>query len=806
MQPGALRALEFDRIVEAVSGFALTPMGAERLCRLEPSIDPAHVAKLLAATSETRRYLEVHPLFPLRASAELPQVLSALAVEGRPLEALRLIALADFLDSIDEARAAIRRAGGSFPSLEAATGDAASFKRETGQIREKIEPSGDVVDGASTELRLIRERLRKQRTRLRGTLESYLRGKETSKYLQEQVVTERNGRYVLVIKTEHRSSIPGVVHGTSTSGASLFLEPLSTVEINNDIVALEEQEIEEIRRILLALSDSLRHRGLDLQRTIEAATELDVLQARARFSALVDGVEPALSTDGAFELQAARHPLLMPAVAARLPEAAAGVTSPVPVTLTVVPPATCLLITGPNTGGKTVALKTAGLLAMMAQAGLHVPAAAGTRVPVFRSLFADIGDEQSIDASLSTFSARITNIAAMDRALVVPGLVLLDEVGSGTDPMEGGALGVAIVDHFRRRGATVIATSHYDALKTYASTTEGVTGAAFGFDADSFAPSYRLSYGSAGRSLALEIAARLGLNPSVVAAARQNLSARDAQLAEHLAKIDRDMRALEHDQRLATRERQTLEAAEIRVRHREEALRQREETFRLRLSEELGTQVRQARREIDDVISQLKARTATIVQEGARAVSTGEAGSVRSDARAAVDTVVKRYTEPLDQGTSEAPPGHAPIVGDRVVVGGLGLEGVVTSVHDGTADLDVRGKRMRASVRDLRVVGAAATVPARISVNVQLQPRDAPPADLNVIGCSVDEAISRAERFLDESLLTDQRIVRMIHGYGTGQLKRALAGFLQQHPLVARFATAPPEQGGGGVTVVELKE
>jgi DNA mismatch repair protein MutS2 len=806
MQPGALRALEFDRIVEAVRGFALTPMGAECLARLEPSIEPSHVAKLLGATSETRRYLDDNALFPLRASSELPQILNALAVEGRALEPLRLIALADFLDSIDEARAAVRRAGGSFPSLEAATGDAASFKRETGQIREKIEPSGDVVDTASTELRLIRERLRKQRTRLRGTLESYLRGKDTSRYLQEQVVTERNGRYVLVIKSEHRSSIPGVVHGTSTSGASLFLEPLSTVEINNDIVALEEQEIEEIRRILLALSDSLRSRGPDLQRTIEAATELDVLQARARFSALVDGVEPALSTDGAFELQAARHPLLMPAVAARLPEAAAGVTSPVPVTLTVVPPATCLLITGPNTGGKTVALKTAGLLAMMAQAGLHVPAAAGTRVPVFRSLFADIGDEQSIDASLSTFSARITNIAAMDRALVVPGLVLLDEVGSGTDPMEGGALGVAIVDHFRRRGATVIATSHYDALKTYASTTEGVTGAAFGFDADSFAPSYRLSYGSAGRSLALEIAARLGLNPSVVAAARQNLSARDAQLAEHLAKIDRDMRALEHDQRLATRERQTLEAAEIRVRHREEALRQREETFRLRLNEELGTQVRQARREIDDVISQLKARTATIVQEGARAVSTGEAGSVRSDARAAVDTVVKRYTEPLDQGTSEAPPGHAPIVGDRVVVGGLGLEGVVTSVHDGTADLDVRGKRMRASVRDLRVVGAAATVPARISVNVQLQPRDAPAADLNVIGCSVDEAISRAERFLDESLLTDQRIVRMIHGYGTGQLKRALAGFLQQHPLVARFATAPPEQGGGGVTVVELKE
>src|SRR6058998_3902449 len=248
-----------------------------------------------------------------------------------------------------------------------------------------------------------------------------------------------------------------------------------------------------------------------MHRTIDAATELDVLQARARYSDAIDGVEPARSSDGAFELQAARHPLLK---------------SPVPVTIKILPPATVLLVTGPNTGGKTVALKTAGLLALMAQAGLHIPAADGSRVPVFRSLFADIGDEQSIEASLSTFSAHITNIASMDRALATPALVLLDEVGSGTDPIEGGALGVAIVDHFRRRGATVVATSHYDALKTYASTTEGVASAAFGFELETFAPTYQLIYGSPGRSLALEIAARLGLNASVIDAARKNLSAR----------------------------------------------------------------------------------------------------------------------------------------------------------------------------------------------------------------------------------------------------------------------------------------
>ena len=795
MQPAVLRTLEFDRIVEAVRGFAVTPMGDERLARLQPSTDPQHVAQLLAATSETATFVGKQGAFPLRAGDDLPGILGSLAVEGRPLEALRLLAFATFLQSVDDTRNTIRRVAAAYPLLDQASAAVASFKGEIAETRDKIDPSGEVVDHASPELRTIRDKLRRQRTRLRGTLESYLRGKDTAKYLQDQVVTERNGRYVLVVKAEHRSGIPGIVHGASTSGASLFLEPLSTVEINNDIVALEEQEAEEVRRILLALTDLFRARAGDLQRTIEAATELDVRQARAEFSRSVDGVEPRLSTDGAFELQAARHPLLKRAV---------------PVTIKIVPPATVLLITGPNTGGKTVALKTAGLLALMAQSGLRIPAADGSRVPVFKTIFADIGDEQSIEASLSTFSAHITNIAAMDQGLAVPALVLLDEVGSGTDPVEGGALGVAVVDHFRRRGATLVATSHYDALKTYASTTEGVASAAFGFEAETFAPTYALVYGSPGRSLALEIAARLGLHPAVIAAARRNVSAREAQLAEHLAQIDRDVRALEHEHRLAARERETLEASEARMRQREEALKHREDTFRRKLTEELDTQARQARREIDEVIAGLRAKTAAIADGGGRTITTGDAGHARSDARTAIDEVVKRFVEPAHEPAAPLPPpGRRAGVGDRVAVGGLGLEGVVTAIHDGSAEIDVRGKHMRAGVGDLRVLAAAtggARTPAPVSVHVELGPRGATVSDLNVIGLTVDEALTRAERFLDESLLNDQRTLRFIHGYGTGQLKRALAGFLQRHPLVAGFAAAAPEQGGGGVTVVELKD
>jgi DNA mismatch repair protein MutS2 len=797
MQIAALRALEFDRIVEAVRGFALTPMGEERLAKLQPSPDGHKVAQLLAATSEAARFINNHGGFALGATENLPAILGALAIQGRALEAGGLLTLATFLESLDDTRTAIRRVAESFPLLEHTAAAAASFKGEIAAIRDKIAPSGDVLDQASPELRSIRDRLRKQRARLRNTLESYLRGKDTAKYLQDQVVTERNGRYVLVVRAEHRSSIPGIVHGASTSGASLYLEPLSTVEINNEIVALEEQEAAEVLRILLALTEAFRSRPLELQRTIETATELDVVQARARFSQSIDAIEPRLSTDGAFELQAARHPLLK---------------EPVPVTIKIIPPATTLLITGPNTGGKTVALKTAGLLALMAQSGLRIPAADGSRLPVFRSVFADIGDEQSIEASLSTFSAHVTNIASMDRTLATPALVLLDEVGSGTDPIEGGALGVAVVDHFRQRGAMIIATSHYDALKTYASTTEGVVSAAFGFNPDTFAPNYALIYGSPGRSLALEIAARLGLGPSIVAAARQNVSAREAQLAEHLARIDREMRSLEHEQRLAARERETLRAEDARMRQREEALKQREETSRRKLAEELEAQARRARREIDEVIDELKERARALAHDAAarHVVGTGAIGTARTEAREAVEKVMQRMSAqepaavPLPKETAASD--RIAGTGDRVRIASLGLEGVVTGVHDQWADLDVRGKRMRASVRELQVLGGPSTAPATVNIHVELQPREQTGSDLNVIGCSVDEALARAERFLDESLLGDQRTLRVIHGYGTGQLKRALTGFLQQHPLVAKIASAPPDQGGGGVTVVELKD
>jgi DNA mismatch repair protein MutS2 len=474
----------------------------------------------------------------------------------------------------------------------------------------------------------------------------------------------------------------------------------------------------------------------------------------------------------------------------------------VPVDVLVIPPTTVLLITGPNTGGKTVALKTAGLLALMAQAGLWVPAAEA-KLPIFRAIYADIGDEQSIAENLSTFSWHITNIASMDRALTLPALVLLDELGAGTDPLEGGALGVAIIEHFRGRGAMVVSTTHYEALKTYAATTPGVTAAGFGFTPDTYEPTYHIQYGSPGRSLALEMAGRLGLNASIIENARKNLSEREAQLAEHLAKVDADLRALEHERRLVKREREALSEADVRAKSREDALRQREETFKQKLNEKLDERLREARLQIDAVVGDLRKQAS-----GLQTPNTGDTGRLRAEARAALENAAENVRRD-EAVSSPAPPEDTRTadVGDRVLIKGLGLEGTLVMLHDREAEVDVRGKRFRAHTGDLRVLDAPARhEPATVRVNVQMQPREHASSELMLVGQTVDQAIGRLEKFLDESLLTDQRTLRFIHGFGTGRLKEAIGEFLQRHPLVINVRTATPEEGGGGVTIAELKD
>ncbi len=802
----ALRTLEFDRIVDAVTALALTPLGSVALLALEPSTDPKAVVAMQAATSETVRFLERHPLFPLRAGDRLPEALASLAITGRPLEPLQLRLLGEFVDSVDQSGVSVRRAGADFPILGALVAPVTSFKDEVAAVRHAIDPGGEVLDHASPELKRIRNELRQKRQKLRGTLEQFTRG-SSAKYLQEEIVTERNGRFVLMVRAEHRGNVPGIVHGSSTTGATLFMEPAATVEINNDIVQLEDREREEIFRVLLELTDRFRARPADLAGVQDAARGLDTLQAKARYSAAVNGVEPEFTADPStplragtsLELKAARHPMLERAV---------------PVDVLLDPPNRVLLITGPNTGGKTVALKTAGLFALMAQSGLHVPATVA-RLPVFRSVFADIGDEQSIENSLSTFSSHITNLVSMDRALQLPALILLDEVGTGTDPNEGGALATAIVQHFRQRGALVMATTHFDSVKTWGIGTEGVAVAAFAFDPQNFAPTYRLIYGAPGRSLAIEMAQRLGMPPAVIAAARGYLSDDQKRLQAHLSRLDSQARGLEADRIKLERDRRTFNETNAALTQRERSLAEREEVFKKRLNERLDERLRQARRDVDAVIDQLKEKSEALVEKASlrAAINTGESGSARAGARAEIDRIVEdlRHPDPRAAqraaGAGEAPP---PFVGARVSLG-MGLEGTIVSIDSNQAEVDVRGKRMRAKLKEVRVIGGPPSPKApagqsRVRVNVDLKPREGMLSELKVIGMTVDEAIDRVSRFLDDTLVTDIQQVRIVHGHGTGALRKGLQAFLKTHPLVEKHYPAPDNQGGGGATIVELKD
>ena len=816
MHEGTLQALEFDRVVAAVRSLALTPLGTTALARLAPATDVDKVAATLSATSEGVAYLEANGSFALDAPADLEQIIAGLAVEGRLVEPLQLIGLARFLASMDTVRSAFDNAsGGPYPALETVIAGTHSFKGEVAAIRAAIDPEGEVLDDASPKLRTLRDRLRRQRNRLRGTLESYLRGRDTAKYLQERVVTERGGRFVLVVRSEHRAAIPGIVHGSSGSGASLFLEPLSTVDINNDIVALEESESEEVHRILLGLASAFRKRAVDLRRTLAAAEALDVLQARAGFSRLVAGVEPKIAADARIELPQARHPLLIPGVRGRAGDdrrTDSRPTGPVPVDLHIAPPVGALIVTGPNTGGKTVALKTVGLLVLMAQAGLHVPAGQGASMPVFQSVFADIGDEQSIADSLSTFSGHITNIVAMESRLALPALVLLDEVGAGTDPVEGGALGAAIIDHFRQRGALVAATTHDDALKSYASTTDGVACAGFGFDPDTYAPTYRLAYGSPGRSLALEIAARLGVPASIIGDARGRRSAREAQLAEHLARMENDIAQVNARREELEAGRRQLEEERAALEQARQALDEKEQAARRRLRDGVDEELKAARRAVEEIVSGLRARAGALVQPSRgrsagrprQQVTTGATGELKRAAVEELEKVRERSAAALPAPAEAPAPTTPPPVGSRVRVESLGLEGTLVAVNGDDAEIEARGKRLHVTAGNLRAVDAAPAAGGGVTVAVAA---DTPaPEELNVIGCRVDDALSRVEKYVDQALLGGVGQLRVIHGHGTGQLRRAIAGFLDEHPLVAKFEAAAPERGGRGVTVIELKD
>lgn len=810
MNGNTFRTLDFESVRALALTYAGSAPGRARLQALAPLTEPGPVREALSLTTEAVALLRTLGRQPYHDLPDVAESLLAARVSGVHLEAPALSDVASFVEGAVEIGRRVSRAEGT-PRLSALASRIQDTSDVAQAIRRAVLPTGEVADDASPRLGDLRRAIVRARASLHSVMESYLRGSEAERLLQDKLVTTRNDRYVLLLKAEHRGAIPGIIHGSSGSGASLFVEPLPAVEINNDIVSLQDDERREVIRILRELTGRVGSRAAALDETVEVLGALDEAQAKALLARDMDASAPEIVEDARLELLRARHPLLARELTERIGLPRRSTRDVVPVTVRVGFGSPVLVISGPNTGGKTVALKTVGLLALMAQCGFHVPAAAGSVLPVFRRVFADIGDDQSISENLSTFSAHLAAIVEMTRDLRAPALVLLDEVGAGTDPTEGGALGVAVVDHFRQRGAMVVATTHHGLMKAYAQSTPGVACASFGYDPRTFEPTFELRLGEAGRSLALEMAERLGLPAAVVQDARLRQDARQAQLEELLKDLEaRQARIRAEDERLSA-EQGRLRAEEERLRQVEREVVARKRTELEAFARELRKRGEEASRKAADAI-----RKAVATVEATRRTTPAATARVRTEAlreiREAQEEAVHVPELAAAPAAEAEPAGSELLVGGRARLKDLGVVGQVLALQGDVVELAVSGKRLQVRRGEVVPLQPKSTREAMRPVPTPAEARGKPagasdvPLEINVVGLRVDEALPRVDKVLDEAALADRRLVRVIHGHGAGTLRRAVAEMLDGHPHVAGFRPGEPREGGGGVTVVELKE
>ena len=784
-----LDTLEWSTIRRMVGERAATLLGARVAAGLLPADDPTEVSHECDLTVECVRLLAARGSLPFHTLQDPEPILKRLGVEGARLEAQEIYDLCRMLRTAEEIRASLEQAtldGEDYPllaGLAASIPDLSFILREVG---ENISPAGMVMDSASPELKKIRRRITHLSEKLQRELQKIIDRDRSEVFLRDEYITVRNGRYVLPIRTDSPVPVDGVMHGRSSTGLTRFVEPLVTVEINNQIVGLREAEEEEIDRILRRYTRLLR----DARQAVEAARDgvgrFDLVQARARLGRELGGVRAAASGDGSLALENARHPILEESLQAL------G-RKPVPITLDLGGDYPVLIISGPNTGGKTVALKTVGLLVLMNQAGLLVPAASAT-LPVFRRILVDIGDHQSIAANLSTFSSHMKNIAWMASSVENPSLVLLDEIGTGTDPEEGAALGVSILGHFHRQGALVVVTTHMSGIKSYGYSTPGVKNACVEFDEATLQPTFRLLLGVAGSSSGIEIAKRLGLPSAIVADARGRLG-KDNQEAdaylrrvkETLDEVSLERERLAQQVREAERERDRIEretrkSEEARARQFREELNATVQRYEKALKEHL--------RGVDDKV--LRKR---LEKEGKRKAGS-TAGAIEREARERFSPDRPTHTPPSDVAA-----------GDRVRIVTFGQTGLVESADAGKIRVEVGGKVLAVKLADLVLVERASesrrpALPKGVSLDA---PDRETGSELNLIGRTVDEALPRVDKFLDDAFLSGHAGVRLVHGHGTGALRRAIADFLKEHPHVANYRLADDQEGGTGVTLVELR-
>jgi len=807
-------ALEWEPLLALVSGFAASPVGRQAILDLKPSTDEAWIALQHQLTGELRLLLEEQTSIPVGGLFDPTQHAAKAQIPGAALEANELQAIARLANDVASWQSLLqsppaRLVGKLFGLSQISSALTGNLRPLAESIELTIQPDGSLADNASPELGHIRREQERQQHVIEESLRTALRKLASEGSTQEELITIRGDRFVIPVRSELKRRVNGVVHGVSSSGQTVYVEPLETIEQNNELVRLIEEEQAEIHRIFMALT---RQVGGYAQTLVEGARVLalvDSLQARARFGRDYNCVAPAIMPD-LLRLEAARHPLL---------ERHLRVTGGhvVPLTLELTAAERQLIISGPNTGGKTVTLKTTALLAMMAQAGLPVPATAAS-FPVFTAFLADIGDAQSIEAELSTFSAHIVNLDRLSRLAGDKSLVLLDELGSATDPEEGAALAVAIASHFLTAGAWSLISTHHTSLKVYAANTDGVLNAAAGVDELTLAPNYQLRLGVPGASAGIQTAERLGLNAAIITAARQRLGSQQVDIARFLDKLHSELTQLEEDRKAARVEQYALNQERARLaREGDVEMRQRTRELESKLGsllKDFEFQMRETVRAIEDRAGQQK-----LSKEAERRIL-----RLRREFQESFNQTVVAHRTGADVGDANAQPHILKHIaaGDQVRIKSMNKIAVVQrEVEKDVFEVALGPIKMRVKRDECLApspVGgesaaekrpdplAAARKQKNVHVTVTSANTDELRTEINLIGRTVDEATQELEQYLDRAFLAGLERVRIIHGHGAGILRRGVREFLKSHPHVATIAEAPQNEGGQGATLVELRQ
>jgi DNA mismatch repair protein MutS2 len=814
LQHASSRVLEFQHLRELVRGYAGSDLGRARVVALEPTADRDWIVLQHRLTAEIRQFLKAGARFEFSGLSDVRKMLDKARIQGAALETEELRSVLVIADRADEWMAVVKNppanmraaqhaegSGSVWPSVAELSRGIADFTDFLRYFRNKILPDGTLDDHASPELARIRREMEKQRRQIQQSLQGYLRKLSEGDTLQDELVTIRGDRFVIPVKIEQKRRVQGVVHGTSSSGQTVFVEPLETIEQNNELVRLAEEELAEIHRILLEMTRRIGERSDDIARAADVLSELEVQFAKARFADEYDGCMPTFPDSGsALIVHKARHPLLIRTLRPKNIDV-------VPISVEMSGENRQLIISGPNTGGKTVSLKTIGLLALMAQAGIP-PTAERCDLPIFDAVLADIGDYQSIEQNLSTFSAHVTNIDFISQTATHDSLVLLDELGSATDPEEGAALAVSIADHFRQVGAITIISTHHTSLKVYAANNPGVLNAAVGFDESTLQPTYELRVGVPGPSAGINIAQRLGLNPHIIAAARDLLSTQTQDIARFLDRLHKDLRAAE-DERAHLR---TREAEVDRERKRLDAEGMKEQRAKIReMEQKIDGLMRDFDYRVREVIGSVQDRAAAtkLTKDAERQIA-----KLRREFREQFDSTVVAHVTGADKGDPNARPElvQQVSVGDTVKLRSLGHNAVVRRKLDGDLfEVEAGIMKMKIPRADIaEVVVRAANSPVQAArakgINVKLDSDDlSAPTEINVIGQNVDDATREVEKFVDRAFLAGLPRVRIVHGAGMGILRKAIRQYLHKHPHVANVSEPPQQEGGGGATVVDLR-